>query len=50
MSLSSDMHCKDIGPKIGIKCSKKETVRISPNFYIHISVSDLYIWLQENIW
>ncbi len=53
-------HCKDTIPKIRIKYSQKRNCaapRYSPNSYIHVSVSDLYIpliglpiQLQENRW
>ena len=53
------MHCKDTIPKIRNKYSQKKELRgYSPNSYIHVSVSDLYIplmiglptQLQENRW
>jgi hypothetical protein len=47
------MHCKDTIPKI---FPEKELRSLSPNFHIHVSVSDLYIsmiglpiLLQENM-
>ncbi len=51
------IHCKDTISKIRKKYSQKEELRgLSPNFHIHVSVSDLYIppvglpiLLQENM-
>jgi len=41
------MHCKDTIPKIRNKYSQKKELRgYSPNSYIHVSVSDLYIPLM----
>jgi hypothetical protein len=52
------MHCKDIAMKILTYIfPKKELLGLSPNFHIHVSVSDFYIpmiglpiLLQENKW
>jgi hypothetical protein len=49
---------KDTVPKTGTKIfSEKKLCGVGPNFYVHISVSDLYIpttslpfWLQQNRW
>jgi hypothetical protein len=51
-------YCKDTIPKIRNKYSQKRNCSgLSPNFHIHVSVSDLYIpmiglpiLLQENMW
>jgi hypothetical protein len=52
-------NCKDTIPKIRNKYYQKKdcTVHVSPNFHIHVSVSDLNIptiglpiLLQENMW
>ncbi len=52
------VHCKETITKIRNKYSQKRHLRgLSPNFYIHVSVRDLYIstidlpiLLQENRW
>jgi hypothetical protein len=51
-------HCKETIPKIQTKIIPEQDMhRVSPNFHIHVSVSDLYIsriglpiLLQENMW
>jgi hypothetical protein len=37
------LHCKDTIPKIGKIFPEKELRGLSPNFHIHVSVSDFYI-------
>jgi hypothetical protein len=58
-SLELFIHCKDAVRKIRNKYSqKKELSGYSPNSYIHVSVSDLYVYSpdrlpilpQENRW
>jgi hypothetical protein len=51
------VHCKDTEPKIEKIFPERKLCGLSPNFYIHMFVSDLYIptiglpiWLQENRW
>jgi hypothetical protein len=42
-SMLSSQHCKDTIPKLWYKFSGNEFRGLSPNFHIHVSVSDLYI-------
>jgi hypothetical protein len=39
----SDSYYKDIIPKFETNIPRKEIARLSPNFHIHVSASDLYI-------
>jgi hypothetical protein len=55
--LSPSLHCKGTMRKFETNIPRKGTARHSPNFPIHVSVSDLYIptidlliLLQENMW
>jgi hypothetical protein len=36
--------------KIETNILRKGIARLSPNFHIHMPMSDLYILLQENMW
>jgi hypothetical protein len=42
------MHCKDTVPKIGQKIFPESKLRgLSPNLYIHISMSDLHTYSND---
>jgi len=40
------MHCKEISI---YEFPEKELCGLSPNFYIHVTVCDLYIFLQQDM-